>query len=129
MTTQTHSGTLVAESCPTCHIVYGLPRDLYNARREDHRQVYCPNGHTWWYTGETEAQKLRRRLERAEASATHQRDQREAAERSNRALKGVITKTKRRVGKGACPCCTRSFPNLADHMATKHPDYAEGVAS
>ena len=24
---------------------------------------------------------------------------------------------------GVCPCCTRTFPNLAAHMKTKHPDF------
>ena len=29
------------------------------------------------------------------------------------------------VSGGACPCCNRSFENLARHMATKHKDYVK----
>ena len=47
-----------------------------------------------------------------------------AAERSAAAYKGHLTRVKRRVGNGVCPCCNRTFKNLADHMTTKHPDYA-----
>lgn len=128
MPTQTYSGTLVLVTCCNCHVPFGMSIDHYNDRREDHQGFYCPNGHRQHFTGPSEKEQLRRQLKWAEADAVHQRDQREAAERSNRALKGVVTKTKRRVGKGVCPCCTRSFQNLADHMATKHPDYADGAS-
>ena len=33
-----------------------------------------------------------------------------------------------RVEHGVCPCCKRSFSALARHMATKHPEYADGSA-
>lgn len=39
--------------------------------------------------------------------------------------RGVVTKTKNRIGKGVCPCCNRTFVELARHIATKHPDYAK----
>jgi hypothetical protein len=29
------------------------------------------------------------------------------------------------VANGVCPCCNRTFQNLARHMAGKHPDYEE----
>ena len=47
------------------------------------------------------------------------------ANRSRAALKGQVTKIKRRVGKGICPCCRRNFANLRDHMEDEHPDWSE----
>jgi hypothetical protein len=39
-----------------------------------------------------------------------------------------VTKIKNRVGHGVCPCCTRSFQNLARHMASEHPTFAAEAA-
>jgi hypothetical protein len=52
-------------------------------------------------------------------------DERDTAERRRRAEKAAKTKIKNRVAKGVCPCCNRTFQNLADHMKSKHPDYAD----
>jgi hypothetical protein len=125
---------LVTEQCCNCGVLFALPDQL---RRQllDHprRQFWCPNGHGQWYVGETEAQQLKRhaeQLERAlaaeQAVATHERDQRRAAERSNAALRAVNTRTRRRIAAGVCPCCRRTFQDLASHMAGQHPQYAEG---
>lgn len=32
--------------------------------------------------------------------------------------------TLRRIAAGVCPCCRRSFTDLARHMSSQHPDYA-----
>ena len=45
--------------------------------------------------------------------------------RRRAAAKGQLTKVKKRVGNGVCPCCTRSFTDLARHMESKHPAYVE----
>jgi uncharacterized small protein (DUF1192 family) len=60
---------------------------------------------------------LRRRIVRAEADA-------ESAKRSRNAYKGLFGRTKKRVAAGVCPCCNRTFENLARHMAGEHPGYA-----
>ena len=46
-------------------------------------------------------------------------------ERSRSAIKGQLTRAKRRISKGVCPCCNRTFQNLANHISEKHPDYSE----
>jgi hypothetical protein len=118
---------LTAMECPVCGVVYGLnERMRSHAEERGNSEItwYCTNGHSLVYPGKSEAQKLRAKLNRAEATNTHLRDQRDATERSRRALKGQVTKVKNRVAKGVCPCCNRSFPDLHAHMQTKHPDYA-----
>ena len=116
----THLGTL---RCCSCDILFAMPQRMVEARQRDGALFYCPCGHPQSWR-DTEADGLRKRLASAEARALHEQDQRRAAERSNAALRGVVTRTKRRIGNGVCPCCNRHFANVERHMSAKHPDYA-----
>lgn len=116
--------TLEDTTCNNCSIVFAVPEDWLANRRTDGATFYCPNGHSLVFR-KTEVQKLREQLQRAEARATHAEDQRAAAERSRAALAGQVTKIRKRVGNGVCPCCNRSFANVHRHMRTQHPDYSE----
>lgn len=120
------STSLVAESCPNCGCWHAIPKDLYDmARADSSRFIYCPNGHRWHFCKSTKEElgEQRERARRAEAKNVHLQDQLGEAERSKRALKGVVTRTKNRIGKGVCPCCNRYFEKLARHIKTKHPTY------
>ena len=130
--TQTLERTTVLESttCANCGVMFAMPKKMLAERREDGASFYCPNGHSLVFKA-TEAQRLRKQLEstqqqvqQAYGYATHERDQRQAAERSNAALRGVITKTKKRAAAGVCQCCNRTFQDVARHMANQHPNYA-----
>lgn len=128
--TLTETVTLTTIECGGCGIAYAVPEGWLNERREDGKSWPCPNRCERQFR-ERELDRVRRRLadrtsalDRALATATHERDQRQAAERSNIALRGVVTKTRQRVGKGSCPCCNRHFVNVSRHMASQHPDYA-----
>lgn len=126
MTTLAIHKTFTVQSCINCGVDFAMTDDLMGQRRRDGMDFYCPNGHPQRYT-ETDATRLKKAqeaLERARAAEVHLRDQRDAAERSASAYKGQVTRIKKRVGNGVCPCCGRSFQQLARHMATKHPDYA-----
>lgn len=121
--------TLVAKQCGTCGIWFAVP-DWHEqeAKKNGPRGGwYCPNGHQRHYTeGEQERTRMKE-LERALAAARTQtqweRDQREATERSLRAQKGQVTKLKKRIRNGVCPCCNRSFKNVERHMKSQHPDF------
>lgn len=124
--TLTHASQLVTEECYKCGITFAMPAQFKRDRLDDHASFYCPNGHGQQYIGKTDAQKLkeaRERLDQAHASLRANRDQLQASERSKAALKGVVTRTKRRIANGVCPCCSRTFKNLASHMEGQHPDY------
>lgn len=45
------------------------------------------------------------------------------AEHSRRAEKAAKTRIKNRIARGVCPCCKRTFQNLAAHMQTQHPGF------
>lgn len=133
MTTLTirNDTTLVLEECCLCGVQFGLTDRMYRARRADKETFYCPNGHGQAYV-KSEADKLRQQLQEAQARATHVLDQltaerqaHETERKSHAATKGQLTKTRKRVAGGVCPCCNRSFVNLGRHMAGQHPDYAE----
>lgn len=123
---------LAQEICCSCDITFAVPETFQARRKNDGQMFYCPAGHGQHYT-DTEAKRLRREVERitrqrndAYAAATAASDQARAAERSNAALRGVVTKTKRRIGSGVCPCCNRHFANVERHMKGQHPEYADG---
>lgn len=134
-----HTGTLVVHECPSCFVLHAIPQDMHDLRQAEGGSVYCPNGHAWIFT-EPETARLKRQLREAEqvrdearrqrdlalASKVHEADQRRAAERSAAAYKGQATRLRNRAAAGACPAgCHRTFANLARHMASQHPDFAE----
>lgn len=42
-----------------------------------------------------------------------------------REARKAVEKKLNRVSAGTCPCCNRSFKQLAAHMKNKHPDYVD----
>lgn len=127
---------LVTETCCECGLLFAMTEDFKNEKlkyRESHnrRSFYCPNGHQQHYLGETEETKLRRERDRLKNDADWQRRRREEAEarakhQEHRAngYKGHATRVTKRAKAGVCPCCNRTFQQLARHMATKHPTFA-----
>lgn len=119
--------------CCVCGMEFAVPDGWYRARlRGDggNRGFHCPNGHAQHFVGKTAEERLREELQRAEAKAAQERTLREAAERSATAQRAQTTKAKNenkrlrtRVANGVCPCCNRTFGNLARHMSAKHPDF------
>jgi hypothetical protein len=136
MSTQTFIGTLVVQTCCICGMAFGVEENYDRARRDDHKQFYCPAGHGQHYAGKSEAEKLQERLDDAarrerslNARLTHTRDQLQATEYQRRAQKGVNTRLKNRIAAGVCPCCNRTFQDLARHMSGQHPDFANTDAT
>jgi hypothetical protein len=134
MSTITEVTTFVIQTCchSGCGLQFGMEASFDRMRRNDHKWWYCPNGHQQHYSGKSEAEKLAAekkiledRLGWAQTARQAALDQAAATERSNRALKGVVTKTKKRVASGVCPVpgCKRHFADLQRHVNTKHPDY------
>lgn len=122
--------------CPSCGVLYGIPKAFADRLREKGGGYYCPNGHHLSWTM-SEADKLKAKLKDAERDLAWYkqgeaaaRTRAETAERSRAAIKGQVTKLRKRVVAGACPYgCRRHFTNLERHVATKHagqPLEAEG---
>ena len=127
--TTTAKTVVTTMNCSECGAVYGLSERYRSAREDDGASWWCPNGHGQSYheTALDDAKKALAReqhyREQAEADATRQREFREHTERRLASTQGVITRTKNRISKGVCPCCSRSFQNLKRHMGSQHPGY------
>lgn len=131
-------GMKSAGHCWKCGCEVWLPDNLYAAARHGAGTIsfFCAYGHNAVFAeGETETDKLRRerdrlaqRIAEKDDEIKRQRELREGTERQLSATRGVVTRIKNRVGHGVCPCCNRTFGNLAGHMMTQHPDYAAEAA-
>ncbi len=128
MTTMTYTGRLVVTSC-WCGIHMAIPSDLESiARRNKGHTVYCPLGHKFIYSNTTEE-----KLEEANRRLRSEQKRRAATaellaheERSHASTRGHVTRKRKqleRVKGGVCPCCNRTFVNLARHMKGQHPNF------
>lgn len=102
------AGFTVVE-CWHCQMPFGITEYFERRRREDHQNFWCPAGHSQCYPQETKLEKEQRKSQMLADQVRMEREQREKAERQ---LK--------RVQKGVCPKCNRSFKSLERHMKTKH---------
>ena len=125
---QVYAQTTILETiqCSACAILFGVPQQWEQERREDHKTFHCPNGHSQWYPYETEAERLKRQLDAQKTSTDYYRGKLSDTQNVLRATKGVVTRKRKelaRVKNGVCPCCNRSFQNLGNHMKSQHPTF------
>lgn len=99
------------ETCCTCGVIYAL-EDSYRARLLELKEsgnTYCPNGHKLHFRGrslENQLDDLKLKVQQRDNDLSLERIKRERLER--------------RIRKGVCLYCKRTFGNLASHMAHKH---------
>ena len=124
--TVSHTITLDTTECYQCGIIFGAPEDWFNNRKRKKDTFYCPNGHGQHFVGKTHEEQLRELRDEA-ARERSRRDQAEADARTQRGLatryRNERNRIKTRVAGGVCPCCNRTFKQLARHMKSKHPGF------
>lgn len=126
--TMEFTDTLVVVTC-WCGVNHAVPENLRKEQLARHRDglsplgIYCPVGHSHVPRGKGEAEELRERLERERERAARLAAERDQVEASARAYKGVATRTRKRAAAGVCPCCKRTFKQLARHMKSQHPNF------
>lgn len=130
--TETIQETFHVVSCYTCGCRFGINEQMYKRAVRDKRGcVYCPScqNATCW-TGETVDQKRARMAEAKLVRERAKHDQTKAelkhSQHRCRAEKAAKTRLKNRAAAGVCPCCSRTFQDLARHMASKHPNFVAG---
>jgi hypothetical protein len=117
--------TLVVVQCFSCGVTYAIPESFDRSARKYHGdrpngwKIVCPFGHTWFYVGETKEEKLKRQIQATKDLLAQE-------ERAHQATVADAKRQKKRASAGVCPCCNRTFQQLARHMASKHPDYGNG---
>lgn len=123
--------TLVTIQCYKCSVPFAIPQRLDDYFRETKHSFFCPNGHSQAYVTSV-SEGLRKKLSEQEQSNLRMKNLLSsknetigALERQKSAIKGQVTKIKNRVSNGVCPCCNRTFENLANHMKHQHPEFKQ----
>lgn len=109
--------TLTEIDCGSCGGVYAL-NERYRQHAQEHGRSwtcpYCQIG--WGFNGKgtlaAKEKELAAEKERHQRTIARLNEEQAAKENAERKLK--------RVARGTCPECNRSFVNLARHMACKH---------
>ena len=113
-----------------CGVQFAIPATLARTLRTQGGGFYCPKGHHLGF-GESDLDKARKerdnalkRLEWAQRNAEIQKQAKKRAEHARAIAAGKLKAQSQRVKVGVCPCCNRTFKQLARHMACKHPNWA-----
>ena len=111
------------ETCCSCSIPFFMPTYLHKRLVADKgERFFCPNGHGMTFIGKTEAEKLKEQLEKLQQEKDRQHELLQNKWLDAIGEKYKLEKQLKKVHKGICPCCNRSFQNLKNHMETKHPE-------
>lgn len=122
--------------CCVCKSKMWLPDALHTAARASEKiMFYCAYGHEQHFgKGETEETILRRERDRLKQALAQRDDEIANANRllaqqgwNISKMKAEHAKTSRRLSRGVCPCCNRTFNQMARHMRTKHPEFIAGT--
>lgn len=117
---------LEEKTCPVCYVQYAAPAAMFRLKLERGGNWYCPNGHSIHFT-ETEADKMRRERDAARQQIARVEDEKRLAvaeaERRATAAERAHRASQKRASAGNCPCCQRTFSNMAEHMKTQHPEF------
>ncbi len=120
---------LVRQTCGECGIVFGMEQEYHDKLVRENGGFHCPNGHARRFIGETEVDKLKKQLASKEDWLKWERErtdrlstQLQQQKYQTRAARAAKTRMKNRIKNGVCPCCNRTFKNLADHFKLKHPE-------
>jgi len=123
----------VVWECRTCGCVSTVPEIMNGQARAEGGYRHCPSGHAWGWSKETsEREQLRRERDRLKQDAARLEQERADAWATATALHARAAKAeadtkrlKKRASAGSCPCCRRTFSNMATHMKRQHPDFVK----
>lgn len=113
---------LETETCCECGVPFAMPDYMRSRRLQDGKYFFCPNGHSQHYT-KSEVQRLQEKLAEQNRAATNMAERARAAEAAEQKAQQEMRRMKKRAAAGVCPCCNRTFQQLARHMKMKHPDH------
>ena len=124
--------------CFHCKCEMWLPTALHQAAsHSQHISFYCAYGHPQIFAkGETELDKMRRERDRLYQQVAQRDDEIkvqgkliENLKEQRKTLEGQAVKARTRAKAGVCPCCNRTFRQMALHMRNKHPDFKAAKAA
>lgn len=119
------------EHCITCGAVFTVPDPMWQHAKNEGGYFHCPSGHSQgWSKDKSERERLRLERDRLKQEQARLIEERDVAQRSEqeqwvRANKAEAAskRLKKRTSAGTCPCCSRTFANMAEHMKHQHPQF------
>lgn len=102
-------------TCFRCGVVFGVPEHWLKSRREDKESFWCPNGHQQAFV-KSLVDQLRQERDSLRQQMSRVIDEREEQRK-------IVKRLQKRAAAGTCPCCHRTFSNMATHMKKQHPDF------
>ena len=118
---------LTTIKCGQCGGIYAIVERFRKRLEEEGGFWHCPYCKTGWGYGEGENDRLKKDRDIFASRCSHLSDQLGREKRSGIALRGHLTRAKKRSIAGLCPCCKRHFANLKRHIQTKHPGYCKAA--
>jgi hypothetical protein len=113
-----------------CGVQFAIPHQMHATIKARGGTFYCPRGHLLGL-GKSDTEKLREELEKERRRTEFEKNRRESAEREEKrqrhsaaTARGKLKAQSDRVKAGVCPCCNRTFQQLARHMKSQHPDWS-----
>lgn len=103
-------------NCGQCGGTYAINARYRDKKHTDGGYWHCPYCNCSWGYGESENDRLKKTIE-------DERKRTQAAlsrENELRADRDTLARKLKRVDRGVCPECNRTFANLARHMSCKH---------
>lgn len=112
--------------CWSCGIPFGLSQAFRDAIKSSDGFFYCPRGCKLGL-GKSRLTELREEKERSERALQAQLNEANHARLiAEKTTKKAITdkrKVERRIAHGVCPCCNKTFADIANHMLTEHREF------
>lgn len=124
---------MVEICCGNCGCYYAIQKVMHDMAVEEGGFWHCPNGHRRGYReGRREREAIRLERDRLKQQVAELDDALRLANQKTvrmvAAARGEVTKLKKRAHAGVCPCCNRTFVNMARHMQQKHPTFDPSTA-
>lgn len=134
--TLTYTDQLVIVECCLCHMTFAMPGFKQRQCKENGANFFCPNGHGQVYSEtavmrlEREKRQLAQQVEKERSDKawyigrlnTEQTSHKHTANQL-RGTRAVVTRFKKKIINGRCPCCSHEFKDLRRHMKAQHPDW------
>lgn len=114
--------------CYTCKCEMWIPDVLQEAAHNAKGVItfYCAYGHGQVYSkGESEETKLRRERDILKQQAVRLEEEASLARVRAEKAEAATKRLKKRASAGTCPCCQRTFQNMATHMKHQHPEFVQ----
>lgn len=123
----------VIRQCGTCAVWHTVPKVVFEHYQREGGYWSCPNGHQRGFregSEKVEQDKIRRERDQLKQDAARlEQEKLEAWATANAQLEraqkaeAATKRLKKRSSAGTCPCCSRTFSNMSQHMLHQHPGF------